>query len=461
MAILGHVDHGKTSLLDAIRKTNLALQEHGGITQHIGAYQIEYNQEKITFIDTPGHAAFEKMRSRGVEATDLVVLVVAADDGVKPQTKESLMHIKQAGVPFLIALNKIDLPQASPDMVKAQLAENGVLVEGYGGDIVCVEVSAKEKKGIDELLEMILLVSQMQVLKSNPKENLRGVVIESSLDSRKGPLATILVRQGSLRVGDQVYAEDIEARVKLMTDFKGNKIKVAGPSTPVEVLGFKEAPSVGGIVQKQKVTKEHINTPEKKVEEDQKKEKIKIILKADAVGTLEAIQVNLPEEVEIILAQVGDVNESDILLSLSTGAQVIAFNVKTPGLVNKLAETEGITIKTYNIIYKLLEELEKKVLKILEPTIDEEVLGEAEIIAEFNIRGRHIAGCKIVKGKINKKNLVHIKRKGKIIADRQISSFQKENIEVQEVEAGDEVGIVFKPDIDFKIKDVIISYKIL
>jgi translation initiation factor IF-2 len=472
IAFLGHVDHGKTSLLDVIRKTNLASKEHGGITQQIGAYQIDYKGQKITFIDTPGHTAFEKMRSRGVEATDIVVLVVAGDDGVKPQTKESIAHIKQAGVPFLVALNKMDLPQASADMVKSQLAENEVLVEGYGGDVVCVEVSAKEKKGIDDLLEMILLVVEMQDFKGGSSENdLKGVVIESELDSRRGPVATVLVKEGSLKVGDSVFAGNIPAKVKLMTDFKGKKIKTAGPSTPVEMLGFKKAPNVGAVVGEKplkavvKPVKKKIKT-KKQEEEDNKeekeeKERVKIILKADRLGSLEAIKAGLPEEVEIILADVGDINESDVLLSLSTSAQIIGFNVRVPTLVKKLAETEKIKIKSYNIIYKLLEDLEARILKIMEPTINEEVLGEAEIIAEFDIRGRHIAGCKIKKGKINKTHPVHIKRDDKIIGDAKIISFQKENIEIQEAEAGSEVGLVLKPDVDFKIKDVIISYKIL
>lgn len=475
VAVLGHVDHGKTTLLDAIRQTNIVSKEHGGITQHIGAYQVEYQKESITFIDTPGHAAFVKMRSRGASVTDLVVLVIAADDGVKPQTKESLAHIKQAKVHFLVVINKIDLAGASVDKVKAQLAENEVLVEGYGGDIVCLEVSAKQKKGLDELLEMILLIAKMENLKANPKANLKAVVIESSLDSKKGPLATVLVQNGTLKLGDQLMTEDIEGKVKAMLDANGKKLEKALPSTPVEVLGFKKAPPVGAKVEilmgskEKKEEKEMKEIKEKKVVKDKKtitkdeeKEddnKIRVILKADTIGTLEAIEANLPEEVEVILAGVGQITDSDVLLALSTKASVLAFNVKTPGLVKKLAETEKVDIKTYNIIYQLLEDIEKKVLKILEPTIDEETLGEAEIIAEFNIKGKHIAGCKIKKGKFSKNNPVHLKRKDKIIADAKITSFQKEREEVNEAKAGDEVGLVLSPDLDFKIDDGIISYK--
>lgn len=462
VAILGHVDHGKTTLLDAIRKTNVVAKEHGGITQHIGAYQIEYRGEKITFIDTPGHAAFVKMRSHGALVTDLVVLVIAADDGVKPQTKESLAHIKQAKVPFLVAINKIDLPQASPDKVKSQLAENNVLVEGYGGDIVCVEVSAKQKKGLDNLLEMILLLGKMQNLKANPKGPLEGVVIDSCLDSKRGPIATVLVKNGTLKTGELIFAEDIEGKVKLMMDENGNKVVKAEPSRPVEVLGFKKVPPIGAKVKREISLKKTTRPLSPKItprEDSEEESKIKIILKADTVGTLEAIQTNLPEEVEIILSGVGQVNESDVLLAQSIGAQILAFNVKIPSLVKKLAETEKVNIKSYNIIYELLEDIEKKVLKILEPTIDEQVLGEAEIITEFNIKGKHIAGCKIKKGKIHKNNPIHLKREGKIIADAKITSFQKEKQDIEEAKAGSEVGIVFAPDLDFKIGDVIISYK--
>lgn len=463
VAVLGHVDHGKTTLLDAVRKTNVVAKEHGGITQHIGAYQIEHKGEKITFIDTPGHAAFVKMRSHGASVTDLIVLVVAADDGVKPQTKESLAHIKQAKVPFLVAINKIDLPQASVKMVKSQLAENNVLVEGYGGDIVCVEVSAKQKKGLDDLLEMILLLAKMENLQANPKGALEGVIIDSKLDSKRGPIATVLIKNGTLTIGDQIFAQDIEGKVKAMRDENANQVKKAGPSKPVEVLGFKKTPPMGAKVKGKLTLKKEkpiSSASKEKPSEEAEKGKIKIILKADTNGTLEAVKANLPTEVEVVFSSLGQVSESDVLLAQSVKAQILAFNVKTPSLVKKLSETEKVDIKTYNIIYELLEDMEKRVLKVLEPTIDEEVLGEAEIIAQFNIKGKNIAGCRIKKGKIHKSNPIHLKRKDKIIADAKITSFQKEREEVEEVKAGNEVGMVFSPDLDFKIGDAIISYKI-
>jgi translation initiation factor IF-2 len=457
VAILGHVDHGKTTLLDAIRSSNVAAKEHGGITQHIGAYQIDYKGEKITFIDTPGHAAFAKMRSHGVSVTDLVILVVAADDGVQPQTKESIAHINQAKIPFLVAINKIDVSGVSVDMVKAQLAENSVFVEGYGGDVVCVEISAKQKKGIDNLLEMIVLMAKMEELKADSKGELKGVVIDSRLDSRKGPVATVLVKEGTLKTGDEVFSGKVGGKVKLMLDEYEKRVVEAPPSRPVEVLGFKKVPAIGSLVFRGIASE----TAEALVKSTPASiaTRVKIILKADTQGMLEAIKTNIPSEIEVILGAVGQVSESDVLLARSVGAGIIAFNVKIPALVAKLAQTEKVVIKTYNIIYELLQDLEKKILKILEPTIDEETLGEAEVIAEFKIKGKHVAGCRVKKGKIYKIRLIHLQRKGKIIADARIISFQKERQEVTEAKVGNEIGIVLSPDVDFKIGDVIISYK--
>lgn len=458
VAVLGHVDHGKTTLLDALRQTKVAAKEHGGITQNIGAYQLDYKGEKITFIDTPGHAAFVKMRSCGIAATDLVVLVIAADDGVQPQTKECLAHIKQTNTPFLVAINKTDLPQASPEMVKAQLAENGILVEGYGGDVVVVNISAKEKKGLDELLEMILLLGKMHNIQADPKGLLAGIVIDSKLDFQKGPLATVLVKNGTLSLGDQVFANNVEGKVKAMIDQQGKYHQKAFPGMPIVVLGFKSVPVIGALVTTTASSLLQKPLIKNRLTPRTEKGKVKLILKADTDGTLEAIKSSLGQEVDMIFSDVGQVSESDILLSQSTGAQIISFNVKIPALVAKLAEVEGITIKSYNIIYELLDDIEKKVLKILEPTIDEEVLGEAVIIAEFTIKGKHIAGCKIKSGKINKINKIHLKRDNQIIGDAQITSFQKERQETNEAKVGSEIGLVFRPNLDFKIGDAIISY---
>jgi len=482
---MGHVDHGKTTLLSALKQTDLTKKEHGGITQHIDAYQLKYQGKKITFIDTPGHVAFAKMRSRGAKATDLAILVVAANDGVKPQTKESLKHIQKAKVPFLVAINKIDLPEASCDMVKSQLAEQEVLIEEYGGKIVCLEISAKQKKGLKELLEMILLMAQMEELTTDPKKNFEALVIESRLDTKKGPVAVLLVKNGFLKVGDNLIAENCKVKVKALKNDQGKEIKKAYPSQPVEVLGFKTPPPVGAIVNKtneitpkdpiQKEdpiiphsktklktkagkTKKEEEEPEEKEVLEKKEEKIKLVLKADTLGTLEAIKASLPDEIEIVEAQVGNITESDILLALSCKAEIIGFNVKTPKQSLKLAQTEGVEIKNYQIIYKLLEELEKKVLKIMEPTIDEEILAEGEIIAEFTIKGSHIAGTKIKKGKISKGDKIHLKRKNEIIANSRVKSLQKEKEEVTEIKAGNNAGIVLSPDLDFNIGDAIISY---
>lgn len=486
MAVMGHVDHGKTTLLSTIRQSDLTAQEFGGITQHIGAYQITYKNEKITFIDTPGHAAFSKMRSQGAGVTDLVVLVVAADDGVKPQTKESLVHIKAANVPFLVAINKIDLPGSSIEMVKAQLAEVGVLVEGYGGKIVCVPISAKLKKGIDELLEMILLMTKMQELKADPGAVFRGVVIDAKLDTQKGPVATVLVQQGTLKIGTPLFNDDALGKVKALVDENGKAVAQAQPAKPVLVLGFKKIPAEGTKVfgeRKKKVEKvdkvvkvekkvEKVRKVEeeepssaeategKKTEEEEKPEEIKIILKADTEGMLQALKTNIPSEVTLVLAGTGQVTESDVLLALSTQAKIVAFNVKIPASVAKLAGQEKVLIKSYQVIYELLEDLEKRVLKMLEPTIDEEVLGEAEVIAEFTIKNSHICGCKIKKGRFQKKDRLHLKRDGKILTDMRIKSFQKEKQEVEEAKVGSEIGLVFSPDVDFKLGDVIIAYSV-
>ncbi|MCH7951699.1 translation initiation factor IF-2 [Patescibacteria group bacterium] len=474
---MGHVDHGKTTLLDTIRKSELVKKEHGGITQHIGAYQVEHEGKKITFIDTPGHAAFARMRARGAQVTDIIVLVVAADDGVKPQTREALMHIRAAKVPFLVAINKVDLPGANIERVKGQLAEEDVVVESYGGDVVCVEVSAKTGKNISTLLEMVQLVADLTDLTADPQAELEAVVIETHSDRRKGPLVSLLVKNGTLRQASEIKIGDQRMRVRAMTDDKGTLRKEAGPSTPVEVLGFKDLPPVGRVIgvksTKIAVAKEPIapakpsltkKEAEEEVtqepEEEEERQTIKIVLKADVTGTLEAITSNLSEEVEIIgSGGVGEVNESDVLLALATGATIYAFNTKVSSSAKKLAELEKVQIKTYNVIYKLFEDLERRVLKILEPTIDEEVVGEATIEKEFTVRKVRIAGCRVKTGEIAKNLPIHLKRGDKILKDANIKSLRrgKEDIDVAKIKS--ECGIAFKPKIDFKVGDMIVSYR--
>jgi len=461
VVVLGHVDHGKTTLISKIYEKDLTRKEFGGISQHIGAYQISYQGKKITFIDTPGHVAFSKMRSRGAKVADLAVLVVAADEGVKPQTLESLKHIQEAKIPFLVAMNKIDLPNVNLDWVKKNLAENGILVEGYGGDIVAVPISAKTGKGIDDLLEMILLLGEMAGLKANPKGKLEAVIIESKLDPRKGPLATILVRNGSLKVGDEVVVEDFGGKIKAMVNDKGENLKIAGPGQAVEVLGFNQAPPVGAKVeigsssqptslpQKMEVKKE-ISPPQKQ---------LKIILKADTQGTLEAILGSLSDEVKVVFSGVGNINESDIFLAKTTGAEVIGFNLKIPGAVQKLGESEGVRLKTYKIIYELLEDIEKKVLKILEPTIDEEIFGQAEIVAEFMVKKQRVAGCRVKEGEISKQHPLHLKRGEKIIGDCQIISMKTGKQDIEKAIKGEEFGVILSGQVDFKVGDMLISFK--
>ena len=457
---MGHIDHGKTTLLDKIRKTHLVDKEFGGITQHIGAYQIEHQDKQITFIDTPGHVAFSKMRARGAEVTDLVVLVIAADDGVMPQTKESLKHVRSAKVPFLVAINKMDLPQANPKMVKEQLQKEGVLVEGLGGDVVCVEISAKTGKGIDELLEMILLSAEMEELKADPNGPLEAVIIESKLDSRRGPLSTVLVKSGTLRIGEEIRVEDSLGKVKAMFNENGKRVKVAGPSKPVEVLGFKEVPKVGSAVVRmdgKPAITEGTEVRKKTVDitEDTEK-KLKIVLKSDVQGTLEAIVGNLPGEVQVIFQAVGDVNESDVLLAATTGAEIIGFNVRITSAIKKLAKTEKVKTKSYNVIYELLDDIKKQVTK---PEISEEILGEAEIIAEFEIKKERIAGCRVKKGKIGKTDKLRLKRGEEIIGDLKIKSMKRKKEDITEAKTGTEFGAVFISPLDFKIGDVIIAHK--
>jgi len=471
VVILGHIDHGKTTLLSKIKEMDLTRKEHGGITQHIGAYQVKLQTpssklQTITFIDTPGHAAFNQMRSRGAKIADLAVLVVAASEGVKSQTLESLKFIKQAGINFLVALNKIDLPEVNLENAKRNLVDNGILIEGFGGDTVVVPISAKESTGINDLLEMILLLAEMMNLKGNPQAELEASVIESRIDSHKGPLATILIRNGSLKVGDEIKVENSWGKIKAMFDEKGQSVSQALPSQPVEVLGFKTVPVVGGKVEitKDKTLNELPTLPKENVTKVSLKEsqdqtpKLVIILKADMEGTLEAIKNNLPEGCQIIKAEVGEVNDSDILMAATSSAEVIAFNIKIPHQIKKLAETEKVKISSYQVIYELLEDVERKVLKVMEPTIDEEILGKAEIIAEFTMKER-IAGCRVIEGEIKKSDKIHLLRNSQIINEVRLKSMRRGKEDVQQVKKGEEFGVILTPNVDFNVGDVLVSYR--
>ncbi len=462
VTFIGHIDHGKTSLLDKIRQSRIADKEAGGITQHIGAYQIENikkdlnksNINSITFIDTPGHAAFTQMRARGVNVTDLVVLVVAADQGVQEQTKESYNLIKSAQVPFLVAINKIDLPGAKIDMVKSQLAEIGVLVEDYGGDIVVVPVSAQTGEGIDNLLEMILLIAEMEELTADLKAEFQGVVIESSLNRQSGPVATILVKQGKLEKGNQIYAEEIPAKVKALRNWQGELVDKALPSDPVEVLGFKSVPPIGALVGESWQEAEE----EKSVLQEEET-KLKLILKADVQGSIEAVKVNLPPQVEIIQASVGSVTEGDVFLAKSTNAHLIGFNVKVMSSAQKLAKQSQVNIFQSNIIYEILEEVEKKLEEERDPLENKQILGQAEILAEFKMEDKRIAGGKVVEGEILQGEKVFLKRGEKIISQSVLASLRHGDEDIKKAQKDQEFGAVFSPSLDFNKGDVIISYK--
>ena len=482
VTIMGHVDHGKTSLLDYIRKTHVQIKEAGGITQHIGAYQITYQNHLITFIDTPGHAAFNQMRSRGAKVTDIVVLVIAATEGVKPQTIESINHIKSAGVACIIAINKMDMPGADPMLVKSELAKYDILVEEFGGQTPVIEVSAKTGQGVDGLLEMIKLVGDLNPVDANPTAPVEAVIIESSLSIHKGPIATVIVKNGTLSLGDYLYVGEDQVKIRSLMDNQGKPVKSAGPSTPVEIAGFKSVPPVGSTIGPQPITPvaesapelappqtgEPTNTTLSKYEAELQallEEKdvaapphINIILKTDVVGTLEAIKSSLPDEVIIIDSGIGDVNDSDIRMASSTKSVVIAFNVKVGSVTQ--AQMENVKIKHYTVIYKLLEDIEKIILKLLEPTIDEEALGEATISQIFEMKGDRIAGCKVTMGEIKKTDLIHLIRDAKIIADVKISSLKTAKSDIEKIKVGSECGIVLKPQTTFQIGDSLQAYRV-
>lgn len=467
VAVLGHVDHGKTSLLDKIRKTKVAEKEFGGITQHIGAYQIEFKGRKITFIDTPGHEAFSKMRSRGAQATDIALLVVAADDGVMPQTKESIAHIKAAKVPLIVAINKIDLASADVQKVKQQLAQNEVMVEEYGGDVVSVPLSAKTGEGIDELLEMINLVADMQELKADLETEAEGVIIESRLDRFKGPVASVLVKKGILRVGDHLVVGEIGGKVKLMINDSGQPIKEALPSTPVEILGLEKVPRVGDVFRKTQLlpTKAEKLSPEKRKFEFKVEEKqFRLILKTDAEGSLESIVAaieKIPTDLEIkfILKETGDINESDVLLASSAKAILVGFNVKVSPNASRLAQEEKVLVRVYNIIYELLDEL-KEVIEGKVEINKEEIIGKAKIIALFGGGEGRIAGCRILEGAVSVGDKVRIIRGENEIGKAKVKSLRKVKEFINRVKASEECGMMLDPGIDFSVGDIIESYRI-
>jgi len=458
VTLMGHIDHGKTSLLDYIRKSHLQSKETGGITQHIGAYQVSVGDQKITFIDTPGHKVFEKMREHGARITDLVVLVIAADEGVKSQTEECLNHIKEAGVPFLIALNKIDLPNINQEEIKNKLMKYGVVTEDRGGDIVVVPVSAKTGQGVDELLEMIILVAQMSELKSSPLTPFSGVVVESWLDRRRGILATIIVKQGKVLVGQEIASGKEKIKVRALFDDQGKRIDQAVISQPVSILGFTHLLPAGSPVYD--ISLGAGSWPvgsEEKVSSDHNQEGLmKLVVKADAQGTLEALLNSLPgEDLAIVKAGVGDITESDVFFASSSGAEIIGFNVQAPRLVMDLAKSEKVSINLEKVIYYLIQSVEEKIKakKVIEE--EKQLLGEAQIIANFVVPEGRVAGAKVITGVISKGAEVSVIRSEDWEKRTRIISLKRGKENIDQAKKGQDFGAIFSPQVDFNIGDMI------
>jgi len=482
ITIMGHVDHGKTSLLDAIRQTNVAAGEAGAITQHIGAYQIEMSGRKITFLDTPGHEAFTAMRARGARATDIAVLVVAADDGVMPQTIEALDHARAAGVSIVIALNKIDKPNATPDKIKQQLSDLGVLIEEWGGDTICVPVSAKKKQGIDDLLENLLLVADMLELKADWECSAEGIVIEAKLDKNRGPVTTLLVHKGVLKPGDNLVVGAVSGKVKAMFNDAGKNIRKAEPAMPVEILGMNSVPAAGEIFQVVADEKEARILVEKNkaagassattrglslssVAAQASSGEIKdlnIILKTDVHGSIEPIKDSLEHlsdektRVKVIHNGTGSITEGDILLAMASKAVVVGFNSKPEPGASRLAEQESISIRQYNVIYKLIEDVEKAIKGLLEPEYAEVVAGQAEIKAIFEVgkKGK-IAGAWMKEGKATRDSQVRVFRGGKVIAESRLTGLRRFKDDVKEVTNGMEFGVRLESFGDFQVGDIL------
>lgn len=489
VTVMGHVDHGKTSLLDVIRNTKVVANEAGGITQHIGAYQVEAAGKKITFLDTPGHEAFTAMRARGAQATDVAILVVAADDGVMPQTREALDHARAAQVPVVIALNKMDKPEANPDLVKQQLADLELTCEEWGGDTICVPVSAKKQTGIQELLENILLVTEVEELKANPNRSAQGTVVEGQLDKTRGPMATLLVQNGTLRVGDILVVGETHGRVKAMFDDKGKNVEEAAPSTPVAVLGLSDVPRAGdtfyiastekearaATAERIAALREAATEPTRRalslddVYEQIRSGKVKqlnLILKADAQGSLEPILNSLGElgdedlTVKIIRSATGNIRESDVMLAVASSAIIIGFNVEVDPPARRLVEADGVDVRLYNVIYRLIDDIDKALKGLLEPTYEDVVVGHAEVRAIFKIRrvGK-VAGVYVTDGQVLRNGLARVLREGQVIHEGPLASLRRFTEDVKEVNTGFECGIGLEGFDDFTEGDVIEIYK--
>ncbi|MEE0210435.1 MAG: translation initiation factor IF-2, partial [Enterocloster sp.] len=488
VCVMGHVDHGKTSLLDAIRQTNVTAREAGGITQHIGASVIEINGRKITFLDTPGHEAFTAMRMRGAQSTDIAILVVAADDGVMPQTVEAINHAKAAGVEIIVAINKIDKPSANIDKVKQELAEYELIPEDWGGSTIFVPVSAHTKEGITDLLEMVLLTADVLELKANPNRKGRGLVIEAELDKGKGPVATVLVQKGTLRVGDTIAAGACYGKIRAMMDDKGRRVKEAGPSTPVEILGLNDVPQAGEVFVATENEKEarsfaetFISESKNKLLEDTKAKlslddlfsqikagnvkELPLIIKADVQGSVEAVKQSLTklsnEEVvvKVIHGGVGAINESDVSLASASNAIIIGFNVRPDATAKSIAEREKVDVRLYKVIYQAIEDVEAAMKGMLDPVFEEKVIGHAVIRQLFKASGvGTIAGSYVLDGKFQRGCSCRITREGEQIYDGPLASLKRFKDDVKEVAAGYECGLVFEKFNDLQEDDQIEAY---
>ena len=486
VTVMGHVDHGKTSLLDAFRKTNVVLGEAGGITQKIGAYQISFNGEKITFIDTPGHAAFTAMRARGAEVTDIAILVVAADDGIMPQTIEAINHIKAANVPMIVAINKMDKPEANPDRIKQQLTEHGILPEEWGGDAICVPISAKTGMGLDELKTVILLVAEMQELKANPNKMATGVVVEAELDKTRGAVATVLVQSGTLKIGDSIMSGITYGKVKAMFDENGKAVKKAGPSTPVAVMGFNDVPNSGDAVYAvdESLSKQVINERINKIKQERAKQtsgvsaddfmnrvhegslkNLNIIIKADTQGSVEALKASLEairnDEVKVVCihSAAGGITESDLVLAQTTGSVVVAFNIKTPNKMLQMVDSLKVELIVSRIIYEVVDQITRISKGMMAIKYEEKYVGKAEIRVVFKLStAGKVAGSYVLDGKIQRNGIAKIKRGEEIVGDSIIESLKIVKDEKSEVAKGYECGIKLRDNVDFQEGDILECY---
>lgn len=485
VTIMGHVDHGKTRLLDAIRQSNVMDSEAGGITQHIGAYQVEVNGQKITFLDTPGHEAFTAMRARGAQVTDITVLVVAADDGVMPQTLEAIDHARAAEVPMVVAINKVDKENANPDRVKQQLADAGLVIEDWGGDVIAVATSAKEHQGISELLENILLVAEMEDLSANPSQPASGVVVEAAMDKTRGPMATVLIQSGTLRVGDTVVVGTTWGRVKAMFNYLGKHLRKAEPSTPTQILGLGTVPQVGDTLvtvsdehkARALIEKRQTETPAAakatrlsnlfdQISTGRVKE-LNVILKVDVQGSIEPIKTSLEQlaseevKVAVIHSGTGNITESDVMLAIAAKGLIIGFNTGTETGARRLAEVEGIDIHHYNVIYNLVNDVEKALKGMLEPTQVEVVEGLAEVRGIFNVGKKgQVAGIYVREGKVTRGGRVRVKHGQETVADSLVTSLKRFKDDVTEVASGYECGVGLENFSKFEVGDILEFYRV-